>query len=231
MFRTMLDRISTPILVFCFIAVTPILHPQQPFPPPPPLPSRPTQAAKSRVLPDAAASDGGELQLGPKNATLKIVEFADFECPYCAVAAGELHEIRTKYPNVLSVTFRHFPLHENSRAAALASECAAAQGAFEPYYYALYENYASLGKGKWRQLAKQAGVPNLNDFDQCVKTERFASRIDSDTAAAARAGVGATPTWVVGDSVFGGTPSLAQIESWIQRARDQKGATSVSSRK
>lgn len=107
--------------------------------------------------------------------------------------------------------------------AALAAECAAEQGRFEQYYYLLFANYSKLAKRKWRDYAKDAGVVDLAAFERCTESAKYAAHIDADTAIARIVGVNGTPTWVVGDSVFGGVPSMAQLKDWVQRA--SKGLT------
>jgi protein-disulfide isomerase len=225
MMSKVLERIGTPLLVGCCLTVTALSIRRQFFPPPPPEPARPTQAAKGRPIPAVASREEQGPRLGPPDAPLRLVEFADFECPFCAVAAGEIREIRQRYPGAVSISFRHLPIHAHAREAALAAECAAEQGAFENYYYALFQNYAKLGSGKWRKLAEQAHVNDLDRFETCLRSERYAGRIDADTAAASSFGVGSTPTWIVGDSVYGGVPSMSQLDRWVTEATARRDAT------
>jgi protein-disulfide isomerase len=170
--------------------------------------------------------------MGPKDAPLQIVEFADFECPYCAVAAGEIKELREKYPSAVSVTYRHLliPGHVNAPGAALAAECANEQGAFEQYYDVLFKNYDKLSKQNWIELAKQAKVADVSAFESCIRSTRLAARIDADTAVAPRLGLRSTPTWIVGDSIFAGAPSMAQLEGWVQAAMNRQGRTDSAGR-
>ena len=208
-------------LVICCVTVTVLSVKQQFFRPTPPPPQRSEKFAPGRPLPASANLGEAGLRIGSAVAPLRLVEFADFECPFCSVAAGELKEIREKYPELISIRFRHMivPGHTSARPAALAAECAAEQGAFEPFYYSVFENYAKLSTRKLRELAKKAGVRDMAEFDRCVESERYRTRLDEDAEAARLVGVAGTPTWVLGDSVFGGMPALAQLEQWVQRAR------------
>jgi protein-disulfide isomerase len=171
------------------------------------------------LAPDAHLGVGGA-RIGSTDAALSLIEFADFECPFWAVSAEYLKEIRERFPGALVLTYRHAlgPTHRNAREAALAAECAAEQGAFEEYYYELFANYSRLARRNWTELAKKSGIANLTAFDDCVRSEKFSERIEMDMAAASRVGVNGTPTWVVGDSVYGGALPLAQLEAWVRRA-------------
>ncbi len=211
------EKVVTSILVVCCVNVTLLSIRQQFFRSPPPPPGRPSQPASGRPLPPGLSLRAGGLRLGRVDAPLQVVEFADFECPFCAVAAGELEEVWRKYPSRISVVFRHMPIeaHPHARDAALAAECAGDQGAFEKYYFALFANYAKLNRRSWRDYAKQSSVPDLNRFDRCLRAGQFRERIDADVELARKVGVVGTPTWIVGDSVYGGVPSVEQIEGWL----------------
>jgi protein-disulfide isomerase len=162
----------------------------------------------------------GGLRLGLGQAPLQITEFADFECPFCSVAAGEIKELREKYPGAVSITYRHLliPGHSHSAGAALAAECANEQGAFESFYDLMFANYDNLGRKSWMDWAKEARVQDLGAFADCLKSPRRLANIDADTALAPRLGLRSTPSWIIGDSVYAGAPSMEQLESWVRAA-------------
>lgn len=211
------DNLVNVTLAVCCVTVTVLSVRQQLFRPKAPPPPRPEVYAEGRPLPDGVTLVDGGLNIGSGGAGIQVVEFADFECPFCSVAAGEIEEIQKKFPGLLSIRFRHMPVaaHTNARPAAVAAECAAEQGAFEGFYYLAYRNYSDLSRRKLRKLALQAGVKDMPAFDACVESGRHNARIEADIALAKRVGVVGTPTFVVGDSVFGGVPSLAQVEGWV----------------
>jgi protein-disulfide isomerase len=146
-----------------------------------------------------------------------VIEFADFQCPFCAKASEQIHRLAEEHPGRLAIEYHHLPIaaHPFARRAALAAECAAAQGRFEPFYYLVFGNQTKLGKWSWNEFAKRAGVTNVTAFDTCLKSERFGQQVDADAEAADRLGVGGTPAWISNDSIFAGAPSLKQLERWI----------------
>jgi len=227
MSNNLLDRVATPVLIICCVAITTLSLKQYFFPPAPPTPQIPVQATKGRPLPDSARIGLGNLRIGPKDAPLQITEFADFECPFCSVAARQMHELQAKYPATITITFRHFLIggHAHAPLAAAAAECAADQGAFEKYHSLLFENYRQLTQKKIRALAKTAGVTNMGAFDDCVASNRHEDRIHADTVAGRMAGVGGTPSWVVGDSIYGGLLATSQVEGWAKALMSKRTTT------
>ncbi len=127
--------------------------------------------------------------IGPEDAQLKIVEFVDLECPFCAMVE-----------------------------AALAAECADVEGKFGTFIEVVYAAQDSLGVLDWSDFARRAGIQDVGEFEDCVKDARFADRVSEDIAAARRAGVRGTPTFVVGSSVYLGHPSGPGFQELIKRA-------------
>lgn len=100
--------------------------------------------------------------LGSRDAPVVIVEFADFQCPFCAVAARSLRELRSRVDEV-AILYRHFPLdaiHPHATDAAIAAECAAAQGMFEAYHDLLFAEQRAIGSIEWTDFGERAGVPS-----------------------------------------------------------------------
>ncbi len=213
-------KVFTGILSLCCVTVTILSVKQRFFRPTAPLPARPVESAQGRPIPSGEQVSFVGPRIGGENAPLHIVEFADFECPFCAVSSGELEDLLKQYPGRVTITYKHLliPGHVHSRTAALAAECAAEQGAFEAFYHQVFNNRNKLGSRTWAKLAKAANVRDLVSFDECVASERYAGRIVEDSIIAARLGISATPTWIVGDSLFGGAPSMQQLEEWVKRS-------------
>jgi len=107
--------------------------------------------------------------LGPLNASVRIVEFADFECPACRALQRTLRELRKRHPGTVAVIYRHYPLagHFLAMPAAVAAECAAVQGRFESYADLLFEKQDSLNALSWSALAASAGVSDTARFETC----------------------------------------------------------------
>jgi protein-disulfide isomerase len=130
-------------------------------------------------------------RMGPANAPVTIIEFADFECPVCRkFELGALRYIRNRYPNDVQVVFRHWPLpyHRFAYPAARAAECAGAQGKFEAYHDLLYEKQDSLGLKSFDSFARDAGVADLTVFATCDTATLPVAVIARDSAAARRIG-------------------------------------------
>ena len=132
---------------------------------------------------------------GPKDAKVVLVEFGDFECPYCAQAHRVVKELRQLYPNQLRVEYRHFPLEQHTRAkpAAIASECANQQGMFWEYHDYLYENPRALQDSDLTSYAKKAKL-DLDKFKSCLTSNRAAKAVMRDTEIAQNLGVDGTPS-------------------------------------
>lgn len=136
---------------------------------------------------------------GPANAPITIVEFSDFECPYCAKRVPELQRIMAKFPNKVKVVFKHFPLsfHKNAPPAHAASIAAQKQGKFWQYRFQLAPFYRNLNEAKFLKVARDLGL----DMEKFKKDMQLAganqAKIDQDMALGAQVGVRGTPTFYV----------------------------------
>lgn len=156
--------------------------------------------------------------LGRPDAPVQIVEFSDFQCPFCADSHRALREVRRKYVGQVAVVYRHSPLpgHRYALPAAVASECAAEQGAFEPYHDLLFEQQDSIGIKPWDRFAQAAGVGDVGRFRTCLESGRAARRIQRDLRVVSKLGARGTPTFIVNGRMFTGTISATQWDSWIR---------------
>lgn len=146
-------------------------------------------------------SEGGH-RLGPANAPVSIVEFSDFQCPYCRNLAAVLKTLRSRYGTQLALIYRHFPLdgvHSLARPAAIASECAARQDRFEMYHDVIFAEQP-LRADNWANLAVRAGVPDTIAFNECLTDPLAEARVDADVAAGMKLDVRWTPTILVNQS-------------------------------
>ena len=145
---------------------------------------------------------------GPKNAPVTIVEFSDFQCPYCKNAVPTLHQIEKQYGNKVKVAFKHQPLpfHNNARLAAVASVAAQEQGKFWEYHDKLFDNQQALDRASLERYASELGL-NLSKFKSALDSKNVEARVDADVAEAARSGVQGTPTFFInGRQVVGAQP-------------------------
>ena len=149
---------------------------------------------------------------------LKIIEFADFECPVCRTfQVGALRETRARYANRLDVWFVHFPIrrHRFARPAAEASECAERQNRFGSFVDAAFAQQDSFGLKPWTSIGVAAGIPDTMAFVACLKNPVFFSRIDSGLALALRKSLLGTPTVYVNGWRFSRPPTSKELSSLL----------------
>jgi protein-disulfide isomerase len=148
-----------------------------------------------------------------------IVEFADFECRYCAKVALELAKLKARYPKDVALVFRHFPLsgiHPNAWQAARAAECAARQGRFDSVAAVIFAFQDSLGRRSWTWFAQRGGVADTAAFAACARERGDAAAIAADIAAGERLGVRGTPTIIMNEWRFSLPPSGEAMDSMVK---------------
>ncbi len=142
---------------------------------------------------------------GPSSAPVKIIEFSDFQCPYCQRAHPTVEQVLNAYGDRVQLVYRHFPLrnHPNARPAAEASQCAAEQDKFWQYHDRLFANQSRLGPADLKQHAAELGL-DAAKFDACVDTHKYKSQIDADMQDAEQAGVNGTPAFFINGRMLSG---------------------------
>jgi protein-disulfide isomerase len=156
---------------------------------------------------------------GPADAKVTIVEFSDFQCPFCARAAPEVNAILGESARDVRVVYRHLPLSFHGRAlpAALAAEAAAAQGKFWELHDRLFAAPAALEDADLTRHARALGL-DLDRFEADRKAPATRERVEADAAAAAAAGLTATPSFVVNGEVVVGAGRLRDaVKRSLQR--------------
>lgn len=163
-------------------------------------------------------------RIGPAGAAVTVVEFSDFQCPYCRAMADRLRELRKRYPREVALVYRHFPLsyHPFARSAARASVCADEQGRFEAFHDAVFARQDSLSDAVWPRLAKLARVPDARRFDECLRGAASLAHVERDVAAARQLGISGTPALLVNDALLTGG-ALATLEEQVARALASRG--------
>jgi len=137
--------------------------------------------------------------IGPTNAPVTLVEYADFECPYCRQAHDVLQEIVEEMASELLFVFRYFPLtqvHAHAETAAMAAEAAGVQGKFWEMHDALFENQRALADEDIFRYAEALDL-DLGWFEQDMRTRRHFARIREDFMSGVRSGVNGTPTFFI----------------------------------
>jgi len=140
---------------------------------------------------------------GKKDAKIQVVEFSDFQCPFCSRVTAPLKDLQAKYGDQLSVTFKHFPLsfHKEAMPAAMASMCANEQGKFWEYHDQLFANQKALMPDNLKTYATNVGL-DMGKFDACMSSNKFQAQIDADMAEAREAQVRGTPTIFINGRKF-----------------------------
>lgn len=143
----------------------------------------------------------GNPTLGSIDAPITIVEFADFECPYCRESYFVIRSLLQdqEFANKIYFVYRHFPvatLHDHAIAAAEASMCANEQNKFWGYHDRLFQNQESLDIESLRRYALQSGL-DITVFDKCVNERKYRSLVERDMADGLALGVQGTPTWFI----------------------------------
>lgn len=159
----------------------------------------------------------GDPSKGPDNAKITLVEFSDFQCPYCAVAVGNLKKLLAKHPNDVRLVFKQFPLdiHSQAEFAAEAALAAHAQGKFWPMHDKMYANFRSLSPEKITEWAKELGLDMVR-FNADLKSGRYKSVVEKELDQGERAGVLGTPTLFVNGRHYNGAMETAAMEDVIQ---------------
>ena len=157
--------------------------------------------------------------IGPSTAPVHLLEFADFECPFCGNFHKTLRVMRDRYPTQVAVTFIHFPLpgHRFAMPAARVAECAGDQGRFREMYDQLFDRQDQLGLKPWSDYATDAGVPDIAAFDACIRKTDPIPRAEEGKALGAKLDVQGTPTIFINGWKLGHPPTDAELDQMVQR--------------
>jgi len=150
---------------------------------------------------------------GPENARITLVEFSDFECPYCSIAAGEVNSIMSAYPKDVKLIYKQFPLsmHPHAPLAAAASLAANQQGKFWQMHDLLFKNFRKLSRENILTYAKDIGL-DMNKFTADLDSSKYQEVIKKDLADGETAGVYGTPSFFVNGKHYNGPLSLDAIK-------------------
>jgi protein-disulfide isomerase len=148
--------------------------------------------AKAVQVPKVNANDH---ILGSQQAPLILIEYSDFQCPYCSGFHNSMKQLVNDYNGKVQWVFRHFPLtslHPQAQSAAEASECANEQGKFWEYADILFANQDKFNNDYYLEIASTLGL-NKTNFQNCLNTKKYQTRVEQDQQNGAAAGVNGTP--------------------------------------
>jgi len=167
------------------------------------------------AVPEITADDH---VLGPAAAPVTVLEYGDYECPFCRGAARDVHRMLDLYPGSIRFAFRNFPiqqLHPHAEQAAEAAEAAAAQGKFWEMYELLLQPSSSLDLDSLLSRARDLGL-DTDRFRREVTGHAYAARIEGDVREGIRNGVNATPKFYVDGERIDGKFPLEGLEDAIR---------------
>ncbi len=165
---------------------------------------------------DADPADGPVR--GSESARITIVEWSDFECPFCKQVVPTLEQVLDEYPDDVRLAFRHFPLtriHANAQGAAEAAVCAQDLGAFWEFHDLMFEEQEALTADDLKDKAARAGL-DAEEFAACLERDDLAERVAADRRAGAALGVSGTPALFVNGRPLEGAATYEQLVEVIQ---------------
>lgn len=143
---------------------------------------------------------------GKINAAVMMVEFSDFQCPFCQRVNPTLQKLVNDYQGKVAWVYKHFPLdslHPFARTAAEASECASEQGKFWEYADKLYENQKSFSQDYFPQLAGELNL-DVDKFNSCLSSGKYKDRVNANQEEGLAAGITGTPGIYVNEQLIKG---------------------------
>jgi formate-nitrite transporter family protein len=164
---------------------------------------------------------------GPDGAPVTLVEYGDYECPYCGMAHPIVKRAQGELGSQLRFVFRNFPLaeaHPHARLAAQAAEAAGAQGKFWEMHDMLFANQdrwngeaTSSPKGEFKGYAQSLGL-DVPKWEACYDADRYRSRVASNRAESERRHVESTPTFIIGGKMVAGALTYDQFMKYYEEA-------------
>lgn len=175
-------------------------------------------------LPRYPMEAGDSPAFGPKDAPVTLVEFSDFQCPYCARAQKVIEQLKVLYPDTLRVHHRDFPLgrHPQAQPAAEAAQCAHEQERFWDYHNRLFENPDALGDADLKRHAQELDL-DMTAFEACLVSDRPKKAVQAHQRAGQRLGVEGTPAIFVNGIKLVGLLPLPLMQAIIDAELEQEG--------
>jgi protein-disulfide isomerase len=156
--------------------------------------------------------------LGSENALIEIVEFSDFQCPFCAQGAPVVIDLAKQYAGIIKLTYRHFPIaniHPEAWGASIASTCAAEQDKFWEYHDQLFSNQDNFSKDIFYSIASKLGL-NSQEFNECYNGEEYGYQVRKDLADGLELDVRGTPTYFINGEIISGLLTRSQWQDLIE---------------
>jgi len=154
--------------------------------------------------------------VGPANAPIELVEFSDFQCPFCYRAHPTIKQVLSTYGSKVRFVYRNYPLpnHPNARPAAEAAQCANDQGQFWAYHDRLFADQTKLGNDDLKASAAALGL-DAGRFNACFDSHKYKARVDTDVQAGTEAGVNGTPAFFINGRMLSGAQPFDEFKKVI----------------
>jgi len=191
-----------------------------------PPPSRARDAARpERLDPNRrySVNTQGAPVRGDPDAKLAVIEFSDFQCPFCGRVVPTLQQIQQEYGDKVRIVFKHLPLpmHPKAPAAHAAAEAAHRQGKFWEMHDKIFADQASMSPDKYQQYARDLGL-DIAKFDRDTADAGVKQRIDADAAEATRMGVTGTPAFFVNGRFVSGAVGFDVFKTLLDEELGKK---------
>jgi len=158
---------------------------------------------------------------GAKLGKVVLIEFSDFQCPYCSAAHATLKQFMAKHQSEVTLVYKNFPLtsiHSEAMPAAKAAWAAGQQGKFWEYHDALFTQQKQLSDAFYQETAKKLGL-DVQKFNADRSSKAAEAAIAQDVQIAEKLGVDGTPFFVMNGSVFSGSVELADLEATLAKVK------------
>ena len=188
------------------------------------------KAHRPKVLEDPVTIPvAGSPVKGPADARITLIEFSDFECPFCSAAEKQVDVVMAAYPKDVKLIYKQFPLsmHPHAQIAAQASLAAREQGKFWEMYEILFKNFRQLSRNNILAMAKQLGL-DIDKFQADLDSGKFKKEVDKDIADGEAANVYGTPAFYINGKQYNGEVSLAALKPIL--AAELKGEKTVAAK-
>ena len=159
-------------------------------------------------------------QVGPKSSKVTVIEFSDFQCPYCRKASMTSRRILEEYKDRVHFVWKNFPLsfHQRARHASLAAMCANDQGKFWEYHDKVFDNNTALADSDFIKYAKDLGVKDIKAFTECYNSKKYNDKINKDIAEAQSYGLSGTPSFFINGELHVGAMQYEQFKAIVESA-------------
>ena len=176
-------------------------------------------------LPRVDVSKDDDPVRGNPNAALTVIQFAEFQCPYCGRAKETVDKVLKNYDGKVNMVFRDYPLgfHDRAIPAAIAANCAGAQGKYWEIWDAMMSNQRALTDADLEGYATKAGVANMDTWHQCLRDPAQVEEVRKDMKDGETAGVTGTPAFFINGVMISGAQPYEKFSSIIDRELAKSG--------